>query len=240
VLSEYYNPRFVWAEPVVVEPGRITEVVLGAVRVIAPEGAGASNWDLWKPGGEAPIDQANSTGATIPVPAGTFVLNEYYNPRFVWAEPVVVEPGRITEVVLGAVRVIAPEGAEASNWDLWKPGGEAPIDQANSTGATISVPAGTFVLKEYYNARFVWRDDLEVAPGMVSEVALGAIRVASASDLNWDLWDVSGEEKLDEAKSSNVIVPVPAGTFTVKKYYTPEVLAQGVVVSPGQVAEVRR
>jgi hypothetical protein len=238
-VTEYFNAKLPWASGFQVEQGQLTRIHLGAVRVTAPEGTKATNWDLWDAGGENKIDEANGTGEVYPVPAGTFTVKEYFNPRLVWAQAVEVVPGRISEVRLGALHVIAPEGAKATNWDLWQPNGESKIDEANSNGEIIPVPAGSFQVNEYFNPHFVWADAIEVQPGVVTELVLGAIRVDSTTTKNWDLWDAGNTLKIDEANDTGDVVPAPAGTFTVRKYFEDDVIAHGVVVTAGEITVVQ-
>jgi len=100
-----------------------------------------------------------------PVPAGTYVLTEYFNAPLVFASGVVVEPNALNDVVLGAIRYT---GGEAL-YDIFDAGGETVLSRPNDAGEIRTLPAGTFLLKPYFEDT-VLVADVTVTAGAITTV----------------------------------------------------------------------
>lgn len=236
-VTEYFNEGFVIARLVEVSAGQVTRVRLGAVHVTAATGSEAAIYDIYDGAGETLLDQVNDTDVIRPVPAGTYVLKEYFNDVFDFARDVVVTEGVVTTVSLGAVRLITVEGAEAEIYDIYDASGQTLLDQVNDTGVIRPVPAGTYVITEYFNAPLVFASGVMVEPNALTDVLLGAIRYTGGETL-YDIYDAGGETVLARPNDAGEIRTLPAGTFLLKPYFEDTVLADDIVVTAGAITTV--
>jgi len=241
-VTEYFDESFVVAPSVQVTAGQVTHVQLGAVHVTTASGSEAAIYDIYDATGDNLLDQVNDTGTIRPVPAGTYVLKEYFNDVFDFARDVVVVEGEVTVVALGAVVVTTASGSEAAIYDIYDGTGEMLLDRVNDTDEIRPLPAGTYVLKEYFNDVFDFARDVVITADMVTTIPLGAVRlitVEGAVAEIYDIYDATGQTLLDRVNDTGVIRPVPAGTYVITEYFNaPLVFASGVVVEPNAQTDV--
>ncbi len=209
------------------------------VLIASPEGVHTENWDLLASTTGAMVLQAQSLGVARPVPAGVYVLRQYFTPTFTWADPLEVREGQTTRVNLGAIEIVTVPGAVTRSWDLWTADGDSMLSQANPTDEPVVSPSGTFTVKEYFTPAFVWSAAVMVLPGRVTRVELGGLEWRGGQG-RYDLYDGSGGQRLIQAYEPDLVYPVPVGTYTLKRYFTDSILAQGVAVGAGQVTVVGR
>lgn len=235
-LREYFHDDFVFAESVTVVAGAVTQVTLGAILVTTAPGSEAAIYDIFDATGDLLLDQVNDTGVIRPVPAGSYLLTEYFNKSFVYASNVVVSPGSITTIAMGAINLTSVPGGDAI-YDIFAADGQTLLDQVSDTNTVRPVPAGTYVLKEYFHDAMIFADGVTVSPGAVTERALGAIRYNGPEEI-YDIYDASGEKLLDQVSDRGVIRSLAPGTYVLKPYFEKTILAQGVVVVAGAITEV--
>lgn len=235
-LTQYFNGSFVWADEVTITAGATTTVELGAIELVSVENASDGYFDIYSSDGGEKYASYNASDALITAPAGTFTLKEYYNGDFTYASDVVVEAGATTTVRMGGIKLIAVEGAVEATYGIYDATGSTCYASYNDPDVIITAPAGTFTLKEYFNADFTYASNVEVEPGSVTEVEMGAIRYGGSQ--SYDIY--VGGALVSSNNDPDTIVTAPAGTYELRKYFDDEVvLATGVVVEAGAVTEVR-
>jgi hypothetical protein len=94
------------SDPVVVEPGQVTEVQLGALRILDHEG-GDFTADIYDQATGVRLGAYGSEGP-VPLVAGTYQVRKHNSV----GDPVAVESGQLTEVQLGAIRILDPDGQD--------------------------------------------------------------------------------------------------------------------------------
>ena len=206
------------------------------ILVVVPEGAFEGAWELWKD--EKRIDDYEDTGVLFPAEPGVYTVKEYSNPQFIWASGVPVETGKTTRVQLGALEVVTPAGIVAENLDLWDETGDERLHTPYETDQVIPVPAGSYTVTKYFTQEFVWKSPVVVEAGHITPVEMGGVKLLSETISSFDLYDGSNDQKLSMANDSNKALPVPPGSYTLKEYFSQEVLASGVQVTAGTVTEV--
>lgn len=234
-VTQYFE-EFVFADSVTVTAGQVSRVELGAIRVTTVPGSETVTYDLYDQGSDTLLDQVNDTDVIRAVPAGTYVLKEYFHEDFDFASGVVVAAGEVTTVALGAIRVMDVAGAETATYDIFDQSGTMLLDQVNDMNEIRSVPTGTYVLKEYFNEALVFAADVVITANAVTEIQLGAVRYTGAEP-NYDIYDASGTTLLARPNDRNVIRTLPAGVYVLKDYFSDVVLAADVAVDAGDVTD---
>lgn len=237
LLTEWGAAEFVYAASVVVVAGEITDVPLGAVRVTTPEGTPSGSYDIYDDASDTLLVRPADLGAIRPVPAGTYRIRDYFNEAFTYAEGVVVVAGEVSTVPLGAIHVVSVNGEGRAPYDVYDESGQNLLDRPSPSDELRPAPAGTFVLREYFNDAFVYAGALRVEAGQVTELRLGAI-VYNGAEPSYDIYDASGNTLLARPSSRGETRHVPAGTYVLKDYFADTVLAAGVVVEAGAVTNV--
>jgi len=233
-ITQFGSEALVLAPSVVVTAGTVTRVRLGAILVTTVGGAEGLTYDLYDAAGTTRLDQVNDAGTIRPVPAGTYVLKEYFNDVFDLARDVVVVEATVTTVPLGAIRLVTVDEAEEATYDIFDAAGETRLDQVNDAGTIRPVPAGTYVLTEYFNEGLVYASGVVVEAGEVTDVLLGALRYTGAED-PFDIYDATGETLIARPNTPNEIRSLPAGTYVLKPYFGDTIVASDVVVVAGEI-----
>ena len=206
------------------------------ILVVVPEGAPETAWELWKD--EVRIDDYEDTGVLFPAEPGVYTVKKYFSPQFIWAAGVTVESGKTTRIQLGALEVVTPSEIVGESLDLWNETGEERLHTPYETGQVIPAPAGSYTVTKYFTQEFVWKSPVVVEAGHITRVELGGVKLLSNTISQFDLYDASDDQRLSQANHSNEAHPAPPGSYTLKKYFSQEVLASGVQVTAGTVTEV--
>lgn len=146
VLREYFHDDFDFARDVAVVAGEVTTIALGAINLHAVSGAATTTYDIFDASGQTLLDQVNDTDVIRAVPAGEYVLKEYFNDALIYAAGVVVSAGAVAERSLGAIHYTGGE----TNFDIYAAEGATLLVRPASKGDVRSVPAGDYVLKDYF------------------------------------------------------------------------------------------
>lgn len=146
------------------------------------------------------------------------------------------------DAVKGAIRVEMVSGATDTNYDIRRAGSNQMVLEHNSAGENIEVPVGTYTLTQYFNADFVYATDVVVTEGNTTTVTLGAVRLVTISgsvDGDFAICSSNGKTVFSSYNHPNLIVTAPAGTFMIKKYFSPNMIyARDVAVTAGQTTDV--
>ena len=210
---------------VVVETGVIVET---------PPGSTGLSVDVYDAATGVRLMQAKSTNDLIELPAGEYRITQFGSEALVLAPSVVVTAGTVTRVRLGAILVTTVGGAEGLTYDLYDAAGTTRLDQVNDAGTIRPVPAGTYVLTEYFNEGLVYASGVVVEAGEVTDVLLGALRYTGAED-PFDIYDATGETLIARPNTPNEIRSLPAGTYVLKPYFGDTIVASDVVVVAGEI-----
>jgi len=178
------------------ETGLIVETVAGSA---------TASLDVYDAATNARVLQAESTDELIELDPGEYTVTEYFNESFVIAPLVQVTAGQVTRVRLGAVTVSTVSGSEGVTYDIYDATGETLLDQVNDSDLIRAVPAGTYVLKEYFNDAFDIARDVVVTEGAVTTIPLGAVRlitVEGAETETYDIFDGTGQTLLDRVNDT--------------------------------------
>ncbi len=236
VLTAYLNEAFVYATDVVVVAGQTTVVPFGAVNVVTVPGSEQTTYDIYEATGANLLDRAE-TDDIQPVPPGTYVLTAYFNAPLVYADNVVVTAGQVTTVTLGAVELTMGEDWSSLFYDVYAADGTTLLSRPESANELAPLPAGTYVIKDYFNELFTYASGVQVTAGQTTTFAMGAI-LYTGSEANYDLYDASGNQLLVRPGSQNEALPAPPGSYVLKDYFSDDVLATAVTVTAGQVTTV--
>jgi hypothetical protein len=214
------------------------EIVQTGILVTTPAGSVEGLFDLFDATGTTKLSAAHGTGTFYEVPAGTYVLKEYFSDVFIYASAVTVVPGAVTQVPLGAVQLVTVAGSNEATFDIWDATGATMLTQAESDNQILPLPPGTYVLKRYFNEAFVWASEVVVVAGEVTTITMGAFELKHGADWIdpfYDVYAADGTTLLHRAYSANERVPLPAGTFTIFAYFNETfAYARDVVIQPGQ------
>lgn len=207
--------------------------------------AGAANtyFDVYSVPGNRSLRSYEASETWCYLPAGTYRLTQYFNGDFVYADDVAIEAGVGTTVALGAIQLVTVPNASDGYFDIYDATGATAYSTYNEANAAITAPAGTFVLKEYYNANFDYATSVTVTAGQTTTVAMGGIKliiVPGATEGTYGIYDSSGTTAYATYNDPNVIITAPPGTFVLKEYFNPDfTYASNVQVTAGAVTEVR-
>jgi hypothetical protein len=205
------------AYPELAIPERSTTIVrieLGAIRPLTPEGE-ETTVDIYQ---AASGERLGYYGGTVLLVPDTYQIEANNS----WSEPLVVKSGETQERVLGAIRVLSPEGTEIQV-DFWEDAD--PDRRMGFYGGTVLLMPGTYILE----AKNSYSDPISVGPGERIEVVTGAIHV----DGSFTLYDATGR-RLGYYGDTLIVMP---GTYTVEISDGPTV--DDVIVEAGQVTEVQ-
>jgi hypothetical protein len=207
-----------WAAyPDLTIPERSTTIVhieLGAIRPLTPEGQEAKV-AIYQ---AASKERLGGYGGTVLLVPDTYrlVLNQS------WSAPIAVQGGDTQEVVLGAIRVLSPEGEEAKVV-FWEDAD--PNRRLGGYEGTILLMPGTYIL----DASGSYSDPIPVAAGATVEYVTGAIQAEG----KFTLYDAAGR-RLGAYRDTLIVMP---GSYTVELEGGRKV--EDVVVESGQVTTVK-
>lgn len=234
-LTEYFNADFVYDDEVVVTSGATTTVSLGAIKLLTVTGASDGSYGIYNAAGTTAYATYNDPNIIVTAPAGTFTLKEYFNANFTYASNVSVVAGETTEVQMGGIKLVTVANASDGSYAICDETGGTTYANYNDPNVIITAPAGTFVLKEYFNPDWTYASSVVVAAGATTTVTLGAIRYNGS--MSYDIY--SGGALVSSYNEAGLIISAPAGTYTLTKYFDADtVLATGVVVTAGAVTDV--
>ncbi len=138
------------------------------------------------------------------------------------------------------LEVDAVAGATHSEYDVYA--GEVRVAELLPANEVVALATGHYSITRHSEAAAIWSSDVEIADGRVTHLAMGAIRVQvvpGAVDGLFSTWSADGRKLIDRDEP-DAIVTAPAGSFRITSMLEPEfVWAQGLVVIPGQIAELR-
>jgi hypothetical protein len=207
------------SDPITLDEGETVEIILGAIKVVGPDGEEA-RFDLLDPVTDEWLSQENGIVFLLP---GSYQVSV----NDITSDPITQETGETVEIILGAIKVLDPDGEEA-RFDLFDPTTDEWLSQEN--GIVFLLP-GTYQL----SANDSFSDPITLDRGETVEVLLGAIKVLGpdGKEARFDLRDPATDEWLGQKNGLVFLLP---GTYKV-------VLSDGstfekVVVKAGEVTEV--
>lgn len=234
VLKQAGNSAFVLAASVVVEPDRLTIASIGAVEVRTVSGATFGLFDLYDAGSGEKLSEANDPNVPVSAPAGTYLLRQSFNDTFAYAQNVMVIAGATTTVSLGAIQIESVPGSVGAGYDIFNSTGVTLLSEGHEPNVAVTAPAGTYVLKQYFNESLVFAGGVSVSAGSTRVIRLGAIRYNGS--VAFDLYTGTGAAA--QSLAAGEIQSVPAGTYWLYEYFTTQLLAGPVVVQEGQITDV--
>lgn len=236
VLTAYLDQSFVYATGVVVVAGATTRIEFGAVNLVTVAGSEEATYDIYGSTGQL-LTRAQSDNTILPLPPGTFDLTAYFNAPLVYGDNVVVTAGNVTTVTLGAFELTAGTDWVSPTYDIFAANGSTLLARPEWVNTLVPMPAGTYVVKDYFNDLFPYATGVRVNARETTRFAMGAILYTGIEPV-YDVYDASGTQLLDRAAFRNDKLPVPPGTFVLKDYFSDVVLAVGVTAASGQVTTV--
>ena len=215
---------------------------LGSLVVETVTDAINTEYDIYElPGGES-VRSYQSTNTAINLRPGLYYLTEYFNADFRYAPDVTIAAGSTTTVTLGAIALVTVADASDGYYDIYDSTGATEYSSYNAANASITAPAGTFTLKEYFNGDFEYATNVVVVAGETTTVEMGGIKlvtVAGASDGTYAIYDSGGAVAYATYNEPDVIITAPPGTFTLKEYFNDKfTYASNVEVQAGAVTTV--
>jgi hypothetical protein len=191
----------------------IVRIELGAIRPLTPEGEETMVNVYQAASGE----RLGYYGGTVLLVPDTYQLEANQS----WSETIAVRSGETQERVLGAIRVLSPEGEEIQV-GFWQDGD--PDRRLGYYGGTVLLMPGTYILE----ANNSYSDPIPVDPGETVEFLAGAIQV----DGSFTLFDATGR-RLGSYGDTLILMP---GTYSLDLGGGKNV--ENVVVQSGQVTVV--
>jgi hypothetical protein len=177
------------------------------------------------------------SGHAQPFTSPTAHLAAYFNAPLVYANNVTVVAGQVTTVTLGAFELTQGQDWSKPSYDVFAEDTTTLLSRPESANTLVPLPAGTYVIRDYFNDRFTYASGAQVSAGQVTTFNMGAI-LYTGSEAKYDLYDASGTMLLEQPGSRDERLPVPPGTYVLKDYFSDDVLATNVVVTAGQVTTV--
>ena len=222
--------------------GASGSLVLGSLVVEIVADASNTEYDIYDlPGGES-VRSYQSANTTIDLQPGLYYLTEYFNADFRYASDVTITAGSTTTVTLGAIQLVTVTDASDGYYDIYDSTGATEYSSYNAANASITAPAGTFTLKEYFNGYFDYATNVVVVAGETTTVEMGGIKlvtVEGASDGTYAVYDSGGTVTYATYNEPDVIITAPPGTFTLKEYFNDKfTYASNVQVLAGEVTTV--
>lgn len=214
----------------------------GALVVETLEGAINTYFDVYQLPGNRGIRSYQASNAVLHLAPGLYNFTQYFNASFQYATNVAIAAGDTTTITLGAIKLATVAGASDGHFDIYDQNGDVEYSSYNEPNALVTAPAGTFVLKEYFNADFDYATNVIVVAGETTTVQMGGIKlvtVEGAADGTYGIYDSSGQTRYASYNDPDIIITAPAGTFTLKEYFNPDfTYASNVEVVAGEVTEV--
>jgi hypothetical protein len=192
----------------------IVRIELGAIRPLTPDGQ-ETTVDIYQ---AASGERLGHYGGTVLLVPDTYQLEINQS----WSDPIVVKSGEAQERVLGAIRVLSPEGEEISV-DFWED--VDPGRRLGNYGDTVLLIPGNYVL----GVNNSYSDPIPLGSGETLEIVTGAIQV----DGSFTLFDATGQ-RLGAYGDTLLLMP---GSYSVEKEDGTTV--EDVVVEAGQVTVVK-
>ncbi len=215
---------------------------MGTLIVDALDNAENRYFDVYELPGEQSLMTYQAADEGLSLAPGLYRITQYFNAAFHYADGVQIIAGQTTTVTLGAIKLVTLDGATGEYFDIWDPTGQTNYASYNAPNVLITAPAGTFVLREYFNASFDYATNVVVTEGEVTTVEMGAIRLVTVEDAGYGeyaIWSEDGGSVYAAYKSPNELVTAPPGVFTLKQYFNPAfTYASDVVVQAGEVTTV--
>jgi hypothetical protein len=198
----------------------IVRIVLSAIRVLTPDGEDA-RFDLLDAATDEWLGQKDGTVFLLP---GVYKLRANDST----GDPITLEAGELEEIVMGAIKVLGPDGEDA-RFDLLDPDTDEWLSQ--ETGIVFLFP-GTYKV----GANDTFSDPITVGAGQTEEVLLGAISVLGpdGKGARFSLFDPATDEWLGQKTGIALLLP---GTYKVEVEDGPTF--ENVVVEAGVVTEVK-
>jgi Mg-chelatase subunit ChlD len=201
--------------PIFLGAGEAEEVVLGGILVLTPEGE-IEAADIWEATTNDRLGSYGYDGPALLVPGSYYVkMNQSAS------TPISLEAGEIRELVLGAVRVLSPEG-ELTTADFWDATTNGRLGFYGQGEAVLLVP-GSYYVKMHNTTT----GPFAVESGQTTEVLLGAVRVDGGFALYED------DTYLGSYGDTLLLAP---GTYRLE--LADGSVAEQVVVVAGEVTEV--
>ena len=203
--------------PVTVQAGEATEVVLGTIQVLAPDGA-LQVADFWEAGSGQRLGSYGHEGPAAFVP-GTYLVEVNKST----SGPISLESGVTVDLLLGGILVLALDGQPEAA-DFWDASAGQRLGSYGYAGPALFVP-GTYVV----DVRGSRTEPITLEDGQLVEVQLGAVH----ADGSYTIWDAEGN-RLGAYGDTLLLVP---GIYKLE--LADGEIVDGVVVEAGEVTEVQ-
>jgi hypothetical protein len=215
---------------------------LGGLVVETVTDATNTEFDIYELPGRQSVRSYQAANTPVALAPGRYCLTQFFNADFEYAADVTIAAGATTTVTLGAINLVVVADASDGYYDIYDATGTTEYSSYNAPNALITAPAGTFTLKEYFNANFDYATNVTVVAGETTTVEMGGIRlvtVGGAADGTYGIYDSAGTTVYASYNEPDVIVTAPAGTFTLKEYFNDEfTYASNVRIRAGEVTNV--
>jgi len=222
-----------FAKDVDVKAGETTEVRIGAMRLVPVEGAAHAVYSLYDATGEKRLREHNEPDRVLSAGPGKYRLFDQasYAP---YAKDVEVRAGETTEVAIGALKVVAVEGADHGVYSTYDATGEKRLREHGEPGRVVSAGPGKYTLFDQ-SSYTPYARDVEVKAGATTVVALGAIRGPGAA---WSLYDATGQKRFRENVEAGAVISAGPGKYRVRDQGSGKEVGGAEVVA-GAIAEVK-
>ncbi|MBN2446247.1 MAG: hypothetical protein JXO22_05960 [Phycisphaerae bacterium] len=236
-----FTPDYTVAEPAD-PPAASPPADTGALVVQAIVNAATRYYDVYEAPNGAEVAGYKEVDTAVYLPPGLYKLTQYFNASFIWDSDVEITAGATTTVTLGAIELVTVANASDGYFDIYSPGGAVQFASYNEPNVFISAPAGTYTLKEYFNAGFSYATSVVVAEGAVTTVEMGGIKLISVPgsvDANYGIYNRAGTITFASYNEPDIIITAPPGVYTLKEYFNAGfTYANNVQVTAGEVTEV--
>lgn len=195
---------------------------LGGLIVTTVTDAANTEFDIYELPGERSLRSYQSANTLIPLAPGSYCLTQYFNAGFEYAAEVTITLGATTEVELGAIELTTVADASDGYFDIYDETGATEFSSYNAPNVPITAPAGTFVLREYFNGNFDYATAVTVEAGATTLVPMGGIKlvtVPGSVEGDYAIYDSTGETVYATYNEPDIIITAPPGTFTLKEYF---------------------
>lgn len=204
------------------------------IRVTTVPGIGDDNYSIYDDRGKTRLRERAEANTVVPVDPGCYTLKQPYS-EFPYASDVVVKPGEVIVVPMGAIKLVTVPDALFGDYHIFDKTGDNRLREHNAANTLVTAPPGRFVLKQKYSP-FTYAAEIVVKAGEVTVVEMGALRYNAPHD--YHVFDAEGTNRLREHGKPGELVTAPPGRYVLKKAYSDIVLSDDVNVTAGTITEV--
>lgn len=230
-VTRYLSSRWVWAEDIEVAKGKTTVVKLGALKVVAPPGAGEQKYSIMNPKNDFVAELAYAD-KLVAAPAGDYQITGYLESAWKLAK-VTVRELAASEVKVGALKVTVPEGTTDTGLSVHDPATGDRSCERRSFGDVFIAPLQKVRLQTSLDVTVL--AEVEPVADKITEVPVGAI-VWNGPNARVELVTKEGARARTHSFAKGSPIAAGAGEWAIVSDDPKHAALASVKVEPGKIA----